>query len=854
MLQITRVDALCLGQVEPGGIAPKTLNALITIQRGSKALPQSWLPVARLAVLGFLGLVYARVPLRAQAIQTDANVISVHASKYDLEIDRACGMVTLESPGHVRYTSFPLLAEAVPVSVPRISPILSWEVRAPAVNMTARDPNTHQVFLKAALQFEADAFEVRFGVRPEMPDPGYAAEIINGSWPWGLGLDTAFARSPLSLAGEKFRKGLGAHAYSRVTLTFKQPVKFRTLEAQVGVDDEVGKQGSVDFQVRADGRKVAESGVLRGGQKPRLLKGSIAGAKTIELEVTDAGDGDAGDDADWADAKLAAADGQAVYVSDLITRLQQGAKVFSTGDRGFDTAGWTEMFTPEPDNYYSKTSAMVDVRQDVDGERFYAPAPLNLSFRTPAGWFSIGLAQLPDATGFRFEHGHIFIPYHWTKMDLSKDESYWMVPLCFTFNRSEWDGIADYRSYLLANHYVSDVPIEEKAIPAWWMEPLICTWSEEAIDNAAQASPRFTSDWVKRYVLGQEKALGLTHFTVIIDDKWQRKYGDPRPDPARFGDLRELIDWLHGRGHKVVLWWRCWYGEPGSLPEARGLLDHRDVDATHPLFEKYAKDAVRIMLGDGAGEFNADGFKMDYTFDVRSPSTASYAQPSLGIGIREVYRYASVWYQEAKRIKKDCLITFSGPDPHFALFQDMTRINDAGRDPFVRQKRARVSAMAAPNLLIDGDGADMFVSLADYHHIVSSAYGTPALYNLTRFSDGPITDDMHRMTGEIFRLAAMKKPGHPVFKSYGNWQYIRAGKLIAESFEDGTALLVRPDGGRALVLSTKHQDLNVPIRNAVPLTVEAEGGNRVRFDRRPGGLVIPDAQRGTIYVIQLKGQ
>ncbi len=113
---------------------------------------------------------------------------------------------------------------------------------------------------------------------------------------------------------------------------------------------------------------------------------------------------------------------------------------------------------------------------------------------------------------------------------------------------------------------------------------------------------------------------------------------------------------------------------------------------------------------------------------------------------------------------------------------------------------------------------------------------------------------MHRMTGEIFRLAATKKPGHPVFKSYGTWQYVRAGKLIAESFEDGTALLVRPDGGRALVLSTKHQDLNVPIRNAVPLAVEAEGGNRVRFDCRPGGLVIPDAQRGTIYVIQLKGQ
>jgi hypothetical protein len=284
------------------------------------------------------------------------------------------------------------------------------------------------------------------------------------------------------------------------------------------------------------------------------------------------------------------------------------------------------------------------------------------------------------------------------------------------------------------------------------------------------------------------------------------------------------------------------------------LLDKGYIDATHPLFENYVKKAVRIMLGNGAGELDADGFKMDYIFDVRDPATASFAQPSLGMGIREVYRSASTWYSEAKKIKKECLITFSGPDPHFALVQDMTRLNDGNRDPLQRPMRARVSALASPNLLIDGDGADMFVSLADYHHVVSSAYGVPTLLNLTRFSDGPITEDMHGVTGNILRLAAMKKAGHAVFKTFGNWQYERAGKVIAESFQDGTAFVVRPDEGRALVISTEHQDLTVPLQSVFPLTVETERGSNVRFDRRPGGLFIPDAQRGKIYVVHVRGQ
>ena len=68
---------------------------------------------------------------------------------------------------------------------------------------------------------------------------------------------------PLALGGKRFEHGLGTHANSvfRIALGGKA----ERFTATVGVDDEVGKQGSVVFKVIGDGKTLWESGVLRGG-------------------------------------------------------------------------------------------------------------------------------------------------------------------------------------------------------------------------------------------------------------------------------------------------------------------------------------------------------------------------------------------------------------------------------------------------------------------------------------------------------------------------------------------------------------------------------------------------------------
>ena len=127
------------------------------------------------------------------------------------------------------------------------------------------------------------------------------------------------------LGGVTYPHGVGTHAIARLEIDLHgAATQFRSM---VGVDDEKKGQGSVVFRVSVDGKKVAETGVMHGGDQPQLITADLTGAKRLLLTVGDGDDGTTDDHADWAGAQLTLVPGasrkpETVAIADVPPRLK----------------------------------------------------------------------------------------------------------------------------------------------------------------------------------------------------------------------------------------------------------------------------------------------------------------------------------------------------------------------------------------------------------------------------------------------------------------------------------------------------------------------------------------------------
>jgi alpha-galactosidase len=106
----------------------------------------------------------------------------------------------------------------------------------------------------------------------------------------------------LTLNGVAYAKGLGVNANSEVDYSLAG--RCSTFTASVGVDDEVGSSGSVVFQVWGDNVKLFDSGTMTGATATRSVNVNLTGRSMLKLVVTDAGNGNEFDHADWANARI----------------------------------------------------------------------------------------------------------------------------------------------------------------------------------------------------------------------------------------------------------------------------------------------------------------------------------------------------------------------------------------------------------------------------------------------------------------------------------------------------------------------------------------------------------------------
>ncbi|MCC6491215.1 MAG: NPCBM/NEW2 domain-containing protein [Candidatus Hydrogenedentes bacterium] len=105
---------------------------------------------------------------------------------------------------------------------------------------------------------------------------------------------------PMRIAGQQYVRGLGAHAPSKIVYALDG--MYARFQALAGADSAVN--GTITFEVRADGKKLWSSGSMTRNDPPVPVDVDITNAHRLELIVGDAGNGNGADHADWAEAKL----------------------------------------------------------------------------------------------------------------------------------------------------------------------------------------------------------------------------------------------------------------------------------------------------------------------------------------------------------------------------------------------------------------------------------------------------------------------------------------------------------------------------------------------------------------------
>jgi alpha-galactosidase len=109
----------------------------------------------------------------------------------------------------------------------------------------------------------------------------------------------------ITIGGVTYPRGLGVHGPSDVE--FYLGGRCGTVTAEAGVDGEVGSNGSVVFQIWADGELAARTGIVRGGQAAVPLRADVTGASFLRLTVTNGGDNAYFDHSDWGAATITCA-------------------------------------------------------------------------------------------------------------------------------------------------------------------------------------------------------------------------------------------------------------------------------------------------------------------------------------------------------------------------------------------------------------------------------------------------------------------------------------------------------------------------------------------------------------------
>lgn len=440
-------------------------------------------------------------------------------------------------------------------------------------------------------------------------------------------------------------------------------------------------------------------------------------------------------------------------------------------------------FNPEPNarevNYFAPASCstinLAGVPLPGRDDWFFTPPPFCFAFQAPEGWLGMGVEARPGENRFveaRYngQDAGFYLSLLY-EGHTAVNGRYRLPRIGFYFAPNEYQALVAHVDSLRAAGAVDPATALASAGPRWWQEPLFCGWGAQcALARREEGrAPDYASQSLYEEFLQTLEERNLSPGTVVIDDKWQRTYGQNEADPDKWPNLPGFVAAQHAAGRRVLLWLKAWDSEgvpaeecitnAGGLPIA--------VDPTNPAFEARLRAAVRRMLSPGG--YDADGFKIDFT--ARIPSGPAIRLHGDLWGLELMKHYLWIIHDEAKATKPDALIIAHTTHPYLAGVVDMIRLNDINVDRNVlaaMTHRARVARIACPEALIDADNWPI-PDLATWREYVrlQPALGVPSLYYASHIdaTQEPLEAEDYRLVEEIWaqyrvRLAPGPGQGH----------------------------------------------------------------------------------------------
>ncbi len=386
------------------------------------------------------------------------------------------------------------------------------------------------------------------------------------------------------------------------------------------------------------------------------------------------------------------------------------------------------------------------------GMGFMTPPPFVYPFWTVGlkGWTGIGLIAREGQYNFnRFLYKNHNNRCHFEIMLDGKTEvngKWESQGIWGGFGDSDSDTVRKYANFNYDHGFCKRGSTEKVR---WWKGPLYCGWGDQVEtggqmmqtgvkDSACQEFYEKMSDRLDE--------LDLHPTAMIIDDKWQGKYGELLPDPKKWPDMRAFVDSQHAKGRKVMLWVKVWNAEGLDADECISLEQQPyAADPTSPKYQKRLRETIHKLLSDDDGCFNCDGFKLDFvncifmTKEIRTYEKGVY-------GIELVKRMMKLFYDAAKEAKPDALINNSCAHPYFAEITDQVRIHDYSDSMRammpVMEYRCEMFRAAMPHALVDTDSSNRSnYREAKEYYLRAAELGVPDIYMINDSREFKFTDE-----------------------------------------------------------------------------------------------------------------